>query len=225
MMPSESLDPALLAEIKTLRSGRVREAAPEEILSVVRAVIEGMNRNIPTLDVSVRDDVEDLASYIRETKAEIMTLKPEEIADEHVPAATIELDAIVSATEEATHNIMEAAEHIENVAGAIDPGLADTLINATTQIYEACGFQDITGQRISKVVRALKDIEAKVDALVAAFGDEDEAQRQERRDRRKRRREHEHEEAVRVGDVREGPQLPSSAVSQNDIDALFASLG
>lgn len=224
-MPSENLDPALLAEIKSLKSGQVREAAPEEILSVVRAVIDGMNRSIPALDVSVRDDVEDLASYIRETKAEIMTLKPEEIADEHVPAATIELDAIVNATEEATHNIMEAAEHIENVAGAIDPELAETLVSATTQIYEACGFQDITGQRISKVVRALKEIEAKVDALVTAFGDEDEAQRLERQERRKRRLEQEREEAVQAGDVREGPQLPSNAVNQNDIDALFSSLG
>jgi chemotaxis protein CheZ len=224
-MPSEGLDPALLSEIKMLKSGRVREAAPEEIVSVVRAVIDGMNRNIPTIDVSVRDNVEDLATYIRETKAEIMTLKPEEIADEHVPAATVELDAIVNATEEATHSIMEAAENIESVAGSIDAALADTLINATTQIYEACGFQDITGQRIGKVVRALQEIEAKVDALVAAFGDEDEAQRQERQERRRRRREQERDEAVQAGDVREGPQLPSSAVSQNDIDALFASLG
>lgn len=224
-MPSDRLDPALLNEIKTLKSGRVRQATPEEILSVVRSVIEGMNRNIPSIDVSVRDDVEDLASYIRETKAEIMTLKPEEIADEHVPAATIELDAIVNATEEATHSIMEAAERIEGVANAIDPAQAEVLINATTQIYEACGFQDITGQRISKVIRALKEIEAKVDALTFAFGDEDEAQRLARQERRKRRREQEHDESVAAGDVREGPQLPSSAVNQNDIDALFASLG
>jgi chemotaxis protein CheZ len=224
-MPSVGLDPALLSDNKMLNRGRVREAAPEEIVSVVRAVIDGMNRNIPTIDVSVRDNVEDLATYIRETKAEIMTLKPEEIADEHVPAATVELDAIVNATEEATHSIMEAAENIESVAGSIDAALADTLINATTQIYEACGFQDITGQRIGKVVRALQEIEAKVDALVAAFGDEDEAQRQERQERRRRRREQERDEAVQAGDVREGPQLPSSAVSQNDIDALFASLG
>jgi chemotaxis protein CheZ len=120
---------------------------------------------------------------------------------------------------------MEAAERIEGVANAIDPAQADVLIGATTQIYEACGFQDITGQRISKVVRALKEIEAKVDALTLAFGDEDETQRLERQERRKRRREQEHDQAVAAGDVREGPQLPSSAVNQNDIDALFASLG
>ena len=60
---------------------------------------------------------------------------------------------------------------------------------------------------------------------MAAFGDEEEAQRQGRQDRRKRRREQEHDEAVHAGDIREGPQLPSNAVSQNDIDALFAGLG
>lgn len=223
-MPSDRLDPVLLAEIKTLKSGHVREATPEEILSVVRSVIDGMNRTIPTVEVSVRDDIEDLATYIRTTKTEIMTLKPEEISDEHLPAATVELDAIVSATEEATHNIMAAAEQIEQVAGAIDAEQSEALINATTQIYEACGFQDITGQRISKVVKALKEIEAKVDALMLAFGDEDEAARLERQERRQRIREAARQQAVAEGDVREGPQLPSNAVNQNDIDALFSSL-
>ena len=45
-------------------------------------------------------------------------------------------------------------------------------MDATTRIYEACSFQDITGQRITKVVKALHGIEEKVDAFVAAFGDE-----------------------------------------------------
>jgi len=224
-MPSDRLDPALLTEIKALKSGHVREAAPEEILSVVRAVIAGMHRDIPSLDVSVRDDIEDLASYIRQTKAEIMTLKPEEISDEHLPAATVELDAIVNATEEATHSIMEAAERIEQVAGAVDEVASEMLTGATTQIYEACGFQDITGQRISKVVKALKEIEAKVDALSAAFGEEDEAAQAERRERRQRDLDRRRQESFESGDVREGPALPASAVSQNDIDALFASLG
>ena len=223
-MPSDRLHPALLAEIRALKSGRVRQATPEEILSVVRSVIDGMNRTIPTVEVSVRDDIEDLASYIRETKTEIMTLKPEEISDEHLPAATIELDAIVSDTEEATNSIIEAAERIERVAGETDRATSETLVNATTQIYEACGFQDIAGQRISKVIRALKEIEAKVDALTLAFGDEDKTAQAERQARRKRVRDEARRRAVASGDVREGPQLADNAVSQDDIDALFESL-
>src|SRR3546814_13096527 len=43
---------------------------------------------------------------------------------------------------------------------------------SVTSIFEACGFQDITGQRITKVVTALQKIETKVDALLNAFGDD-----------------------------------------------------
>ena len=42
-----------------------------------------------------------------------------------------------------------------------------------TNIYEACNFQDIIRDgKIGKVVRTLKQIEAKVAGLVEAFGDE-----------------------------------------------------
>lgn len=223
-MPSDRLDPALLAEIKALKSGRVRRATPEEIVSVVEAVIDGMYEHIPTVGGTIRDDLQDLADYIRATKADIMNLKPEEIADEHLPKATGELDAIVEATEQATHAIMEAAEEIERAAAHMDAAQSEVLINATTRIYEACSFQDITGQRVSKVIGALKEIEGKVDALVVAFGDEDEESVAARREQRQRDRERRRREAIEAGDLREGPQMPSDAISQNDIDALFASL-
>jgi len=193
-------------------------------MTVVQTVIDGMCESMPAVGATIRDELQDLAGYIRATKAEIMTLKPDEIADEHLPKATGELDAIVEATERATHNIMEAAEQIEGIAAGTDPAISVALINVTTTIYEACSFQDITGQRVSKVVSALKEIEAKVDALIVAFGDEDDASVAERRERRERERERRRQEAVDAGDLREGPQMPSDAVSQNDIDALFSNL-
>ena len=52
---------------------------------------------------------------------------------------------------------------------------ATKLQDATTRIYEACSFQDITGQRITKVVTTLKTIEAKVAQIVATFGSGDRA--------------------------------------------------
>ncbi len=51
-------------------------------------------------------------------------------------------------------------------AGDKPPGLQD----ATTRIYEACSFQDITGQRITKVVATLKTIERKVAHIIGTFG-------------------------------------------------------
>src|SRR6202012_3244408 len=89
-----------------------------------------------------------------------------------LPTATDELDAIVGATEEATNGILQAVEVIEGLTAEMDPAVAEKITDAVTQVYESCNFQDITGQRITKVVKALMHIETKVDALVAAFGDE-----------------------------------------------------
>ena len=99
-------------------------------------------------------------------KSEIAALRPDEVKEEYLPAAADELDAIVAATAEATNSIMDATEIIERVAENLEGENQDALLDATTRIYEACGFQDITGQRISKVVKTLEEIENKVDALV-----------------------------------------------------------
>src|SRR3546814_20665853 len=57
------------------------------------------------------------------------------------------------------------------------PEVAGPITDAVTRVYEACNFQDITGQRITKIVKALQHIETKVDALLNAFGEELEEQR------------------------------------------------
>ena len=215
---------ALESEFGSIKSGKVRHADAAEILEVVQTIIESMNRDVPSIDVAFRDDLEDLASYIQDTKSEIMKLNPEEISDEHLPSASVELDAIVNATEKATNTIMEAAEQIEMVGGEVGGEAAEKLLNATTEIYEACGFQDITGQRISKIVSAMQEIENKIDDLIGVFGDDDEEAREERRRAREILREEKRQEAVAEGELLEGPQLPDAAGGQDDIDSLFDSL-
>ena len=97
-------------------------------------------------------------------------------------------------------------------------------MEATTQIFEACGFQDITGQRITKVVTAMEEIEGKIDDLIAAFSNDDDTSREDRRIAREQKRAEKRQEAIAEGELLEGPQLPETAVSQDDIDALFDSL-
>lgn len=223
-MTAPKVDPELLSEVTELKSGNVRHADAGEILEVVQTIIDSMNRDIPTIDVAVKGDLEELANYIRDTKAEIMNLSPEEISEDTLPSASVELDAIVSATEKATNTIMEASEIIEKVGDEIGGETAEKLMEATTQIFEACGFQDITGQRITKVVNAMQEIEAKIDDLISAFSNDDDEAREERRRAREENRAEKRQEAVAEGELLEGPQLPDTAVSQDDIDALFDSL-
>src|SRR5690606_621227 len=103
-------------------------------------------------------------------KAEIAALRPDEIRSRHLPTATDELDAVVGATEQATNSILEAVEVIETLVGEMTPEAGKQITEAVTRVYEACNFQDITGQRITKVVKALQHIEQKVDGLLAVFG-------------------------------------------------------
>jgi chemotaxis protein CheZ len=136
---------------------------------------------------------------------------------EHLPSATDELDAIVGSTEEATNGILQAMESLEALTAEMDPAMAEKVTEAVTMVYESCNFQDITGQRITKVVKALKHIESKVDALVAAFGDEIAKYKSAHPAPEKT------EDKMSDAALLNGPQLAANAGKQDDIDALLAS--
>ena len=144
-------------------------------------------------------------------------MRPDEVKDDYLPTAADELDAIVAATEKATNTIMDATEQIEGLMDKVDPEDASVIMEATSTIYEACGFQDITGQRTTKVVKALKDIEEKIDALVEAFGSEIEKFKNDNP-----KADEESGRELTDEDLLEGPQLEEQAQTQEEIDALLA---
>ena len=125
-----------------------------------------------SLEAKLHNETRELAELIHQTRMDIAALNPESITEEHLPVAGKELEAIVSATETATNDIMEAAEVIEASAEELPPEAAERISDGITKIYEACSFQDITGQRISKVVSALQQVEEKVGTMLAALGEE-----------------------------------------------------
>ena len=89
--------------------------------------------------------------------------------------ASQELSAVVSSTEAATNTIMGCAEELEEIVSELKSSSADAyqkdrlndMHEVVVRIYEACNFQDLTGQRITKVVRALSFIEERVDAMMS----------------------------------------------------------
>jgi hypothetical protein len=84
--------------------------------------------------------------------------------------STHELGESPDETRRAVDEIMAAAESIEALASGIDPEPSAPLIRARIRIYEAGAFQDITGQRITKVIKALQQIEHRLNALAEACG-------------------------------------------------------
>jgi chemotaxis protein CheZ len=150
-----------------------------------------------------------LSDHIRATRAEIGAIRGGGSGDQLFGSTADELEEIVTETARAANRIMDAAETIEGVAGKVDPASAASLTDAVTQIYEASSFQDITGQRITKVVRALQSMESKLQSLAGAFGSADFTP-----------------VTPAMGDAAllNGPQLSQSASSQDGIDALFGDL-
>jgi len=89
-----------------------------------------------------------------------------------VPAASarnsgVELEAVVQATEQAANTIMEAAEAIQSWIddGAQAEGVR-SLSERINAIFEACSFQDVTGQRIRRAIQHLQQVETMLEGLM-----------------------------------------------------------
>jgi chemotaxis protein CheZ len=171
-MKTVASSPEVTERIAVLRNGSFERASATEIASVVDSVLATMDGDLTPRDIKVYRDIEALARFIQNAKSEIAAVRPTEINDRDIPMATDELDAVVGATEEATGKILDAAELLERVSGELPPEQSAAVSDAVTSIYEACNFQDVTGQRISKVVKTLRSIEDRVAAMLSAFGEE-----------------------------------------------------
>lgn len=186
-----------------------------ELHGAIRALASKFEGVLKPETIDMYHEIEELGNFITKARAELAALSPKDIQDHYLPAATDELDAIVGATEEATGRILDAVEKIEGVAGGLEGPNGEQLNEAVTQIYEACGFQDITGQRITKVIATFHQIETKIASLRAALGEQGASapapQKQAPKDIKSDK------------DLLNGPQLPDDAKKQDEIDALMAS--
>ncbi len=173
----------------------------------------------------IMEEIQAMSDHITLTKKEIAALKPVDEASTSVVGAAEELGHVVKATEEATDTILANAEKIENeltlMRAAIPAGdpdgmgpHIDSLDDIGIEIITACGFQDLTGQRINKVVNTLNNIEERLQNMIEIWRIEDGTA-----DR--------HDMAFAKDDARgdkdliHGPQNENSGMNQSDIDALF----
>ncbi len=183
----------------------------DRIEAAVRAVLGSMAGDLTAREAALLAELEALGRTIARAKAEIAALSVDDITGAHIPSATDELDAIVGHTAEATNEILDCCEVLERLQSEVPEAAATALQGAVTRIYEACSFQDITGQRIGKVVSALKAIESRVEAAVANASGRPvtlppvAAPRTEGQE------------------LAHGPQLPGGGTSQAEIDRLLAS--
>ena len=207
--------PRASAMSETIGEAATREAAEAKaMLDSYRAQIEQCEKLKVELDL--------IYDAITRTKREIAVLHGKSFNGEEMAKVNGELGAVVGGTEEATQQILEATEAIDNAATALSKVtspdqqklLSEEIQERVVSIFEACNFQDLTGQRIKKVMTTMKFIETHITVMMDIWGGVDAIKAH----------------APPIVDTREGdakllngPKLEGDVghASQDDIDALF----
>lgn len=182
-----------------------------QVVQIINSVIDKVHES--DMD-ALRTQLGELKVIIEDARQAMSTARTSDINDKHIPTASDELDEVVKATEQATGTIMDSCDVVQSLFDAMDGPTAEAVENEITRIYEACSFQDITGQRISKVISALRDIEEKVTVLMSIVGGDipvTPAQVVEEVE----------DKPLTDEDLLNGPQMPHQAMSQEEIDRLL----
>ena len=228
---SDQMHERIMTELRVIREqmGRItlgsRAKAEDNTIAQeeanAKAALESYRAQIAQCE-KLKVELDLIHEAINRTKQEIAVLHGTSFSGDEMAKVTGELGAIVGGTEEATDQILAAAEAIDQAASALAKGtsadqqerMVADISERVVSIFEACNFQDLTGQRISKVMNTMKFIEHHINVMMDIWGGVDAIRA--------------HAPAIvddRVGDAKllNGPKLDGDEghASQDDIDALF----
>lgn len=160
----------LIAEIRALRAFVEPKDEAQRILDTYQVQLVEMQK--------LKGELVIIHNAITRTKQEIATLHATGFHGENMSRMTHELDAVVNGTEQATQTILSMVEDIDQCAGNLietapnepEKAVGREIQERVVKVFEACNFQDITGQRISKVVNTWKFIENHVSQMMEIWG-------------------------------------------------------
>ncbi|KRP98993.1 chemotaxis protein [Bradyrhizobium pachyrhizi] len=212
---------AQMAAAPAQRNGDSVDAAVAREVAETHALLETYRAQVEQCE-KLKVELDLIHDAISRTKREIAVLHGKSFNGEEMAKVNGELGAVVGGTEQATQQILEAVEAIDQAASALannvtpdqQKRLSEDIQERVVSIFEACNFQDLTGQRISKVMQTMKFIEQHINEMMNIWGGVDAIKS--------------HVPAIvdtREGDARllNGPKLDGDAghASQDDIDAMF----
>jgi len=137
-------------------------ALAERREEAVDTTVQRLEHELALARETIARNKQDLAALIGERK------------DRRIARAAGELGAAVDAMEKATHKILTATEGIDDSAKSLgsalkhahERGLAQDIQEHAAQIYAACNFQDLAGQRIAKVIATMTVVEEQIAAMI-----------------------------------------------------------
>jgi chemotaxis protein CheZ len=216
-----------VADTSAALNGGIPTAQQQEILTELKALhalleqrtsapaeAEGLRR--------LKEETDAIHQMLSRTKHEIASLHLVAFDGQGPARVTRELDAVVESAERATQHILSAAEDIEDAANNLsaslkrkqEQALALDIQDYVLRIFEACNFQDLSGQRIAKVLATLKFVEERIEQMMQVWGGIDALR---------------HEAAAPPAEqddlaVLHGPKLDGDRghVTQDEVDRIFA---
>jgi chemotaxis protein CheZ len=150
-----------------------------EVLAELKALrillAQRVDAKAPAGREEVRAETDGVRRVLDRTRSELASLQRTNGGDR----ATRELDAVAAGAEHATRQILDAAEAIEDAAGALAAsvkrkqaqGLTQDIQEQVIRIFEACNFQDLGGQRIGKVLVTLEAFADHIARMMEICGD------------------------------------------------------
>lgn len=151
----------------------VREAVRAELQPLFADLNRFVDRRIAELSAELHASVqladmseEKLSRELAQVHARIANLVA--MPAEASRNSGVELEAVVMATESAANIIMEAAEAIQDwiMTGQRDSAGIENLASKVNAIFEACSFQDVTGQRIRRAIQHLQQVETMLERVL-----------------------------------------------------------
>ena len=212
-LPQTGRADEILTAIHDLR--RIMQSSASETVEACRKELNDA--------LAMRGELDSMKDAIVRTKADLAALHRSESSGKGMRRAADELDAVVESTERATTTLLSVVEDVEARASMLRSMQlthdarphVDAILDQVIRAYEACNFQDLTGQRISKIVQVMKFIEEHLDRVIAAWSALDSF--------RDLVAGSPAPEEDAEGSLLNGPKLPDDPghVDQTDIDALF----
>jgi chemotaxis protein CheZ len=179
--------------------------------------------NVTSEESRLKRELVGLFGHLNKLRRELASLHSGDEQDFASMAET--LDDIVQNTEAASNTILESMEAIDDAIGGLrskgDPetdAICNQINDRVNQVFEACSFQDLTGQRISRLVKGLTFIEDRVNSMIKVWGREeitkviDEVKQEGAQSN----------PADADAALLHGPQSADAAISQSEVDKLFS---
>ena len=202
---------ALFVKLQNLQNQNSGTIDMNNVDDVIRQFLEIIRTHITTAQQhEIYYQIEMISAQIISLKTDVSNISEEVLDEDFIPQVTMELSAVVNQTERSVINILDIADEMTRLCDEIpNLKLREELMVKTVKILENCNFQDLTGQRIKKIIDRLSEIESTIYKMLHAL-----------RPNKQLRTKKVHAEKHLLN----GPQKELDCPSQEEVDELFNSL-